>query len=129
MASEEFLGFADHFHISHLGRALEPGAGLLRVIQPADFTSVQKLAFEQHPNWFSLDIIHQPTARRLVASWILFREVRGTLKTNLADAYAPFSSWRWLRHAFTYLVVWVGWKTLNGVGLIRLIKRSPKMVP
>ena len=129
MASDEFLGFADYFHISHLGRALEPGAGLLRVIQPAKFTSVQNMAFEQHPSWFSLDPVHQPTARRLVASWILFREVRGTLTTSLADAYAPFYSWRWLRHALTYLVVWFGWKILNGVGLVRLIKRSPKMVP
>lgn len=129
MASDEFLGFANHFHISHLGRALEPGAGLLRVIQPANFTSVQNMAFEQHPSWFSLDPIHQPTVRRLVASWILFREVRGTLTTSLSDAYAPFYSWRWFRHALVYLVVWVGWKTLNGLGLVRLTKRPPKMVP
>ena len=129
MASDEFLGFADHFHISHLGRALDPGAGLLTVVQPADFTSVQKLAFKQNPNWFSFEPIHQSTVRRLVASWILFREVRGTPKVSRSDAYAPVYSWRWVRHAVTYLVVWVGWKTLNGLGLIRLIKRSPKMLP
>jgi hypothetical protein len=129
MASDEFLGFADFFHISHLGRALEPGAGLLTVVQPPDFTSVQKQAFEHHPAWFSLDPIHQPTVRRLVASWILFREVRGTLTTSLSDAHAPFYSWRWLRHALMYVVVWCGWKTVNALGLMRLIKQTPKLVP
>ena len=129
MASEEFLSFADFFHISHLGRALEPGAGLLTVIQLPDFTSVQKQAFEQHPSWFSLDPIRQPTVRRLVASWILFGHVRGTLTTSLPDAHAPLYSWSWIRHALMYLMVWSGWKTLNALGIMRLIKRTPKLVP
>lgn len=129
VASEEFLAFADYFHISHIGRALEPGAGLLTVVQPSDFTDLQRAAFAQHPEWFSLDLVHQPRLRRLIASWLLFNEVRGTPRGRLSDARAPMVSWTWLRHALTYSVVWTGWKVVNGLGLLKLVRSGPKNVP
>jgi hypothetical protein len=121
VASEEFLAFADYFHISHIGRALEPGAGLLTVVQPADFTGLQRAAFDKYPSWFSIDPVHQSRIRRLIASWLLFNEVRGTPRGKFSDAMAPLYSWVWLRHALTYVIVWVGWRTLTGLGLLRLL--------
>lgn len=129
VASDDFLAFADYFHISHIGRALEPGAGLLEVVQPEQFTDLQRSAFEAYPEWFSLEPVHQPRLRRLVASWLLFMEVRGTPRGSFADAHAPRYSWAWLRHALTYAVVWVGWKVAKGLGVLRLLQRSPKNVP
>ncbi len=129
VASEDFLGFADFFHISHLGRALEPGAGLLQVAKPADFTSVQRAALERHPEWFSLDPVNQPRLKRLVASWILFRHVRGVRHMRLQDAYKPYYSPTWLWHALTYLAVWSGWKVITSLGLLALVRRTPKVIP
>jgi hypothetical protein len=129
VASDDFLAFADHFHISHIGRALEPGAGLLEVVQPEDFTDLQRSAFEAYPEWFSLQPIHQPRLRRVVASWLLFMEVRGTPRGSFADAQAPLYSWAWLRHALTYAAVWLAWRVASSLGVIRLLQRSSKNVP
>jgi beta-1,4-mannosyl-glycoprotein beta-1,4-N-acetylglucosaminyltransferase len=129
VASEDFLGFADYFHISHLGRALEPGAGLLRVVQPQDFTDIQQRAYEWYPEWFSLETIAQPRHRRLVASWLLFGSIRGSLRGDLLDAFEPVWSWRWLRHAVTYSATWVGWNVALRLGVLRFLRRSPKEAP
>lgn len=126
VASETFLAFADFFHISHLGRALEPGAGLLEVAQPEAFTGLQRAAFETFPEWFSLEPVHQSRVRRVVASWLLFMEVRGTPRGSLDDAHAPLYSWTWLRHAILYATVWVGWRVASAVGIVKLLRRLPK---
>jgi hypothetical protein len=129
VASDDFLDFADYFHISHLGRALEPGAGLLRVVPPQDFTDVQQRAYEWHPEWFSLEAIGQPRHRRLVASWLLFSAIRGSLRGSLSDAFQPLWSWSWVRHAVLYGLTWVAWKISLRLGIVRLLKRLSNGAP
>lgn len=129
VASEEFLAFADYFHISHVGRALEPGAGLLTVVQPSEFTGLQHAAYAKYPQWFSLDLVDQPRLRRLIASWLLFNEVRGTPRGQFSDARAPMVSWTWLRHALTYAIVWAAWRVINALGLLRLVRPGSKNIP
>jgi hypothetical protein len=129
LSSEDFLAFADKFHISHIGRALEPGAGLLTVVQEADFTELQREALTQFPHWIDTDPVTQPRHRRLVASWLLFLAIRGSLRGSLEDANAPLLSWRWLRHALAYSVVWTGWKTLGALGVLRLLRSSSTPKP
>ena len=124
LSSSDFLAFADAFHISHLGRALEPGAGLLTVATKDDFTELQRVAYEWRPQWFSLEPVTMPRSRRLVASWVLFGSIRGSLRGELSDAYAPQYSWRWLRHALAYAMTWVAWKLASGSGLVALRKRT-----
>ena len=124
LSSEAFLSFADDFHISHIGRALERGAGLLTVVQPENFTEVQKDAFEQYPAWFDFAPVSKPLHRRLVASWLLFSAIRGTLRGELEDAYAPTYSWRWWRHALAYSFVWLGWKAYVGLGIRAFVTRK-----
>ena len=121
-ASVELLRFADFFHISHLGRAFDRGAGLLTVVQQDDFCDVQAKAFELHPEWFGLMPVHQSKVRRLVASWLLFRKMKGTLREPLEDANASYYSWAWLRHALSYGFVWVAWKSANRLGILKVIR-------
>jgi hypothetical protein len=65
----------------------------------------------------------------VVASWLLFMEVRGTPRGSFADAHAPLYSWAWLRHALTYSAVWLAWKVASALGVIRFLPRSSKHVP
>ena len=129
LSSEAFLSLADEFHISHIGRALEPGAGLLTVVQPKDFTELQKEAFEQNPSWFDFAPVSKPLHRRLVASWLLFMAIRGTLRGRLDDAYAPLYSWTWSRHALAYAFVWLGWKAFVGLGIKGLLAKKNDATP
>ena len=124
LSSESFLSFADDFHISHIGRALEPGAGLLTVVEPEDLTNLQTAAFEQNPSWFDFAPVSQPLHRRLVASWLLFMAIRGSLQGQLNDAYAPVYSWKWLRHAFSYASVWVAWRAFVSLGIKSFLTRK-----
>jgi hypothetical protein len=129
LSSESFLAFADRFHISHIGRALEPGAGLLTVVQEADFTELQREALAQFPHWIDTTPVTQPRHRRLIASWLLFLSIRGSLRGSLEDANAPLLSWRWLRHALAYSVVWAGWKTLGALRGLRMPRASSTPKP
>ena len=129
LSSEAFLSFADSFHISHIGRALEPGAGLLSVVQEPDFTDLQKNAVVQFPRWFDLAPVTHPRHRRAVASWLLFLAIRGSLRGTFDDAHAPAYSWRWLRHAVAYAAVWAAWRVFVGLQLNRLFRRQPTITP
>ncbi len=129
LSSEDFIAFADHFHISHLGRALEPGSGLLRVVGPSNFTELQRAAFVRFPIWFDLNPVTERTHRRLIASWLLFSSIRGSLKGSLSDAYAPVTSWRWIRHVIAYAAVRLGWKVLNRLGMAQLLRSRSKSKP
>lgn len=122
LSSEAFLAFADMFHISHIGRALEPGAGLLSVLEESDFTELQREVMVAHPGWIDTNPVQQPRHRRLVASWLLFLAIRGSLRGNLEDALAPVVSWKWLRHALAYALVWSGWRTLTILGIVKLFR-------
>lgn len=123
LSSESFLAFADDFHISQLGRALEPGGGLLRVLNPSEFNDVQRAAFLSNPEWFSSEPIRYPNHRRLVASWILFSAVRGKLKGSVSDAHAPLWSWRWGKHALAYGCVWLAWRAFAALGMSGVVKK------
>lgn len=129
LSSENFFAFADHFHISHLGRALELGAGLLSVIQEDHFSSIQAWAFLSHPEWFSLEPISAPAHRRLVASWILFLNVRGTAQGMLNDAFLPVYHWRWIRHAVAFLLVRLSWRTAVKLGLVTFLNKKKNSQP
>lgn len=129
IASEEFLRFTDHFHISHLGRALEPGAGLLTVASEDQLTEIQRAVRDFRPGWCDFSPVSTPRHRRLVASWLVFSMVRGKTGVELGDAFAPLYSWRWLRHAVVYALVWSGWKLLNMTGLMRVFRKQPPGTP
>ena len=129
VASEEFLRFADHFHISHLGRALEPGAGLLTVAREDQLSDVQRAVYDVKPEWCDFSPVSTPRHRRLVASWLVFSIVRGKVGVELGDAFAPLYSWRWLRHASIYALVWTGWKLLTMTGLLRVLRKRPTGTP
>ena len=128
-ASDEFLRFADQFHISHLGRALEPGAGLLMVAREDQLTDIQRAVRDMKPEWCDFSPVSTPRHRRLVASWLVFSVVRGKARVELGDAVAPLYSWRWLRHAVLYALVWSGWKLLTVTGLLRLLRKQPTGAP
>ena len=129
LASEEFLGFCDHFHISHLGRALERGAGLLSVAREDQLTDIQQAVARLKPEWCDFAPVSAPLHRRLVASWLVFSIVRGRAGVEVGDAFAPLYSWRWLRHAVLYALVWSGWKLLTVTGLLRLLRKQPTGTP
>jgi hypothetical protein len=129
LASDAFLSFTDSFHISHLGRALEPGAGLLTVAHEDELTEVQRAVQEMKPEWCDFSPVSEPRHRRLVASWLVFSIVRGKTGINLDDARAPVYSLRWLRHAVAYALVWSAWKLLSVTGLLRLLRPKTSNAP